>query len=353
MDFMEIELAAVGTELPAAVALTEGEREALLGGVVDLDLWLVAAGRVLRALPSRSAASVAVRTLCNAPAWSGKRDDLAMVVECRAREMGEAIDEYTGHGALDGRDLVRRRDEFESLRRALEELERRLDDLDTAEFVARELDGLVRDARELDHWAETHEAELARACKATPADLERLRATEAPGEPSWWCGVALAGASAARPKAALAPLPSGATGASGPSWSEALASALRALGDSVTSLAGFALPEPAHSVAGSRESAIPPVQWLDPDHSWSALLKFPHSEGYRDDSPLTLTVYPPQGMVATRVVLAGIVRDLEGAKATFTHSELASAASRDEHGLGLIGIEVDGAWRAAPLQGSR
>lgn len=353
MDFMEIELAAVGAELPAAVSLTDDEQAALRGGVVDLDLWLVAAGRVLRALPPRSAACVAVRALCSAPSWAGKRDDLAMVVECREREMGEAIDRYAEGGSLDGRDLARRRDELESLRRILEELERRLEDLDTAEFVARELDGLVREAREVDHWAEIHEWELARACAAAPSDIERLRATEAPGERSWWCAAAIAGASAARPDRAFEPLPSGAATADGSSWTEVFARVLQRLGDSVTSLLGFALPTPAHSVAGSRESAIPPVQWLALDESWSALLKLPRSDEYRDESPLTLTVYPPPGRAATRVVLAGIVRELEGAKATFTYSELASAASRDEHGLGLIGIEVDGEWLASPLHRSR
>lgn len=134
----------------------------------DVDSRLVAAGRVLRSKRHSSPAHAVMRALCADPAWSTTRDEIAMTVECRAREMGEAIDRYEAGGAMDWRDLARQRDEFESLRRALEEIERRLDDLDTAEFVAREIDGMVRDAREIDAWIEVNEDECRRAGVAWP-----------------------------------------------------------------------------------------------------------------------------------------------------------------------------------------
>lgn len=134
----------------------------------ELESLLLAAGRVLRSERHSSATHAAMRELCADPAWSATRDEIAMAVECRARAMGEAIDCYEAGGTMDWCDLARQRDEFESLRRILEELERRLEDLDTAEFVARELDGLVRDAREIDAWIGLHKNEFRRAGVAWP-----------------------------------------------------------------------------------------------------------------------------------------------------------------------------------------
>ena len=122
----------------------------------DMEERLVAIGRALRdtlAAPPTSPEGLALRAQCAVPAWSEVLDDLAFVVEARVRAIGEAIDAHAETGALDSADVRRQRDDLESLRRALEEIERRAEDTPAAERLGGELDALVTDLRDADAWA--------------------------------------------------------------------------------------------------------------------------------------------------------------------------------------------------------